>query len=63
MVITTYLKMGIMLIGMIGTFSYLIPGLKNNDQLKKNRGGIIFMVTCLLVLLVSIIEFVLNYRF
>ena len=63
MVYTTYLKMGIMLIGLLATFSFLIPALKNNDQLKKNRAGILFMGTCFLVLLVSVLEFVLNYKF
>lgn len=63
MVFTTYLKMGIMLIGMVATLSYLIPALQKNDQLKKTRAGVLFMGTCFLVLLISIIEFVLNYRF
>lgn len=63
MVITTYLKLAIMLMGTLATLSFLIPGLMKNDPVKKSRAGILFVCTCVLVLIVSIIEFAIHYKF
>lgn len=62
MEIAGYIKFAIMLIGMLATLVYLIPGIKNDDKLKKSRGGLLFVCTCVLILIVTIIEFAIYYK-
>jgi len=62
MEIAGYIKFAIMIIGMLATLVYLIPGLKNDDQLKKTRAGLLFVCTCVAVMIVTIIEFAIYYK-
>lgn len=62
MEIIGYIKFAIMLIGMVATAIYLIPGIKNDDKLKKSRGGLLFAGTCVLVMIITIIEFAIYYK-
>ena len=62
MEIAGYIKFAIMIIGTLATMSYLIPGIKNNDKLKKSRGGLLFACTCVSVMIVTIIEFAIYYK-
>ena len=63
MIIASYIKFAIMIIGMLATLIYLIPGIKNDDKLKKSRAGILFVCTCVAVMIVTIIEFLIYYKF
>ena len=63
MIITSYIKFAIMILGMLATLVYLIPGIKNDDKLKKTRAGILFGCTCVAVMIVTIIEFLIYYKF
>ena len=51
-----------MILGMLATLAYLIPGLKNDDKLKKSRAGLLFVCTCVLIMIVTIIEFAIYYK-
>ena len=59
---TTIIKLAIMVLGIIATLSFLIPGLMKDDKIKKNRAGILFAVTCVALMIVSIIEFAIYYK-
>ena len=62
MEIAGYIKFAIMIVGLLATLVYLIPGLKNEDKLKKSRAGLLFVCTCVLVMIVTIIEFASFYK-
>lgn len=62
MEIAGHIKLAIMIIGFLATLVYLIPGLKNDDKLKKTRAGLLFVCTCVAIMVVSIIEFAIYYK-
>jgi hypothetical protein len=57
MAIATLLKFMLALVGIILTFVFVITGLIRKDDRKLKRGGLIFIGTCVLIIVLATIEF------
>jgi hypothetical protein len=51
------LKLAVAILGFGFTAFYFIPGIINKDYRKIKRAGIIFIVTWLIILIITVIEF------
>jgi hypothetical protein len=60
MVVASFLKIVLTLLGLITTMYFLIQGLMRKDRKKFKNAAIIFFSTALLLIMISILEFALQ---
>lgn len=57
MVVVSFIKIGLALLGLLGTFWFLIVGLISKDKSNFNRAGVIFAGTWVILIAITVIEF------
>ena len=58
LIILTVFKVLICLIGFGFSAFYFFPGIKGRDKSKMKRAGLIFLSTLLMIIIITVIEFV-----
>lgn len=57
MLVSTVLKLGVGLVGVVVALVLFISGLKKKDNRKLRRAGLVFMVVWVMVIVLGVIEF------